>query len=139
MIARKTENALELVPMVAHWEPPPPNFAPVMPPPADRERIRGAYLRARFPGVIRSEQDLDDEARVIDAAQCYAEDGKQDRARELVEIALAAHPGRQAFRNAFAKASLNACDGPADRTPRIHAARIRRLLVLGADSPAVHS
>jgi hypothetical protein len=64
----------------------------------DGERVREAYLRSRFPGVIRGLADLSDAGRVMDAARCYVEDGRADRARELVRMAIDVHPDVAAFR-----------------------------------------
>jgi hypothetical protein len=48
--------------------------------------------------VIRGLADLSDAGRVMDAARCYVEDGRADRARELVRMAIDVHPDVAAFR-----------------------------------------
>lgn len=52
-----------------------------------------AYLRARFPGAIRSPEDLEDVLRVAQAIHCYLLDGRNDRAAELCELAGLADSG----------------------------------------------
>lgn len=92
----------------------------------DPDAIREAYLQARFPGVIRVLSDLGDADRVIDAARCYAYDGRADRAQELVTLALAEHPGLGAQLQV-----QPASAGPG--RPACHqAARIHRILVARA-------
>lgn len=133
MATGKSLPALELVPLDAPWPQPAAAKAPPAAAASERERVRLAYLRARFPAVIREERDLADAARVAEAARCYAADGRIDRARELADLVPAAFPELGAFDDPdqrFAMAAPEAADGCRASG---HAARIRRLLVLEGD------
>ncbi len=125
---RQSTLTLELVPLDAALPAgairPPEPVAPV----PDAGRIRDAYLRARFPGVIRSPADLADADRVIDAVGCYVDDGRLDRARELAGLALASHPELEAFRQARWEATEPPGETALANPAREHAARIHRLL-----------
>jgi hypothetical protein len=59
---------------------------------AQRAKLRGRYLAARFPGVARSAADLLESARIIHSARLYFEDRKSDRAIELLDLAIAQCP-----------------------------------------------
>jgi hypothetical protein len=89
----------------------------------DGERVREAYLRARFPGVIRGLADLADAGRVMDAARCYVEDGRADRARELVRMAIDVHPDVTAFRQSHWEEPPSATD-PGSSPARLYAREI---------------
>jgi len=60
---------------------------------AQRAKMRGRYLAARFPGVARSAADLLESERIIHSARLYFEDRKSDRAIELLDLAIAQCPG----------------------------------------------
>ena len=53
-----------------------------------RRRIRERYLCARFPGVVRAVADLQRAEDVIKSARLYFEDGREDLALELLEMAI---------------------------------------------------
>jgi hypothetical protein len=59
---------------------------------AQRAKMRGRYLAARFPGVARSAADLLESERIIHSARLYFEDRKSDRAIELLDLAIAQCP-----------------------------------------------
>ncbi len=89
------------------------------------DRVREAYLRARFPGVVRGLADLADADRVMDAARCYVEDGRSDRARELVRLAIGVHPDVTAFRQSPWEVPGDAAS-PASSPARLYAGEIHR-------------
>jgi hypothetical protein len=60
---------------------------------AQRAKMRGRYLAARFPGVARNAADLLETERIIHAARLYFEDNKSDRAIELLDLAITQCPG----------------------------------------------
>jgi hypothetical protein len=62
-----------------------------------RQRVRDAYVAARFPGVARSSHDLARVRSVIAAAQAYFEDGDARRAEELLEFAAELQPAAEAL------------------------------------------
>ena len=51
-------------------------------------RVRDAYLRSRFPELIRAAADLRDAPVVIDCARRFLGSGRADRALDLLEIAI---------------------------------------------------
>lgn len=114
---------LELVPMDDSPSPPASRTAPAAERTPDPDALREAYLQARFPGVIRELSDLGDKDRVSDAVRCYAEEGRADRAQELVMLALAELPDREAR---LQPQPAGTATGP---TAYHHAARIHRFLV----------
>jgi hypothetical protein len=64
---------------------------------AQRAKIRGRYLAARFPGVTRSAADLLETKRIIQAARLYFEERKSDRAIELLDLAIAQCPADESL------------------------------------------
>jgi hypothetical protein len=64
---------------------------------AQRAKIRGRYLAARFPGVARTAADLFETERVIHAARLYFEERKSDRALELLDLAIAECPADESM------------------------------------------
>ena len=129
---RWSAMTLELVPLDAAPAPATSCPAPTLAPVPDADAIRDAYLRARFPGVIHALADLGDANQVIDAARCYAEDGRIDRAQELMALALTRHPDMKAPRKAPQEGVSPVDDAMADRTAARHAAQIHRFLVAEA-------
>ncbi|NJD89477.1 MAG: hypothetical protein FIB05_15870 [Betaproteobacteria bacterium] len=109
---RYAARTLELLPIDDYPLPAAPAPSPARAGTSDARSIRDAYLRARFPGVIRGAEDLEDASRVADAIHCYRLDGRDDRANELRELAGLADPRR----------------GQACGRDRDHAARIHRWL-----------
>jgi len=57
--------------------------------------VRDAYIATRFAGVARCGEDLAETERVIRAARLYFEDSQPAMATELLDIAIALHPGRE--------------------------------------------
>jgi hypothetical protein len=82
---------------------------------AARQRVRDAYVAARFSGVARSSQDLARVRTVIKAAQTYLEDGNQRRAEELLEFATELQPGSEALPLARLELALRLADSEAYR------------------------
>jgi hypothetical protein len=64
---------------------------------AQRAKMRGRYLAARFPGVARSAADLLESERIIHSARLYFEDRKSDRAIELLDLAIAQCPADESL------------------------------------------
>ncbi len=62
-----------------------------------RQRIRDAYVAARFAGVARTSHDLAHTRHVIKSAHHYFEDGNTDRAEELLDLAAELQPSCQAL------------------------------------------
>jgi hypothetical protein len=60
-----------------------------------RQRVRDAYIAARFPGVARSSRDLARVRSVINAANVYLEDGESRRAEELLDVAAELLPASE--------------------------------------------
>lgn len=89
---RHDVNILELLPLEDYPSPAVHAPTPVRASERDARSIRNDYLRARFPGVIRSPEDLEDALRMADAIHCYLLDGRDDRAAELRELAGLAGP-----------------------------------------------
>jgi hypothetical protein len=59
-------------------------------------QIRDRYILARFPGVMRSSEDLVDAGEVIKAARIYFEDNLAVRGLELLQFATEVDPSREA-------------------------------------------
>ena len=91
---RQDAKPLELLPLDAYPAPAAPTPASARAVERDARSIRNDYLRARFPGVIRGAEDLEDTLRMADAIHCYLLDGRDDRAAELRELAGLAAPGQ---------------------------------------------
>lgn len=91
---RRSASLLSLVPKDGGVASAPAAAAPSRPPglATSADRIRESYLNARFPGVVRSAADLRDVRRVIDGARLYFQDRRLDRARELLQVAVAERP-----------------------------------------------
>ena len=64
---------------------------------AQRAKLRGRYLAARFPGVAKTPADLMQSDRVIQAARLYFEERKLDRAMELLDLAIGQCPGDESL------------------------------------------
>ncbi len=64
---------------------------------AQRGKLRGRYLAARFPGVARTPADLLDTERMIRSARLYFEDRKLDRAVELLDLAIGQSPADESM------------------------------------------
>jgi len=80
-----------------------------------RQRIRDAYIAARFAGVARSSHDLAPARHVIKSAHHYFEDGNTDRAGELLDLAAELQPSSQALWLARLELALRARDAAAYR------------------------
>ena len=50
--------------------------------------VRDQYIADRFPGVAEGGRDLENVARVIGGARLYFDEGKTDRALELLDLAI---------------------------------------------------
>ncbi len=77
---------------------------------AARQRVRDAYVTARFSGLARSSQDLARVRAVVRAAQIYLEDGNQRRAEELLELATELQPVSEALPLARLELALRVAD-----------------------------
>ena len=115
-------------PVVSKAEPPKPAPAPkpvdepvravekvsVLEDPA-RQRIRDAYVAARFAGVARTSHDLARTRHVIKSAHLYFEDGNTGRAEELLDLATDLQPSSQALWLARLELALRMRDSAAYR------------------------
>ncbi|APV51438.1 hypothetical protein BWI17_18115 [Betaproteobacteria bacterium GR16-43] len=59
-------------------------------------RIRQRYLAARFPGVLKSAEDLGNVPHIVKCARLLFEDGLAARAGELLDLAVEEHPEHEA-------------------------------------------
>jgi hypothetical protein len=118
-------TALELVPLDAPLKAIEARTARPSTAAQESDRVREAYLRSRFPGVIRGLADLSDAGRVMDAARCYVGDGRADRARELVRLAIGVQPDVTAFRQSPCEAPPAAAS-PGSSPARLYAGEIHR-------------
>jgi hypothetical protein len=75
-----------------------------------RQRVRDAYVAARFTGVARNSQDLARVRAVIRAAEIYFDDGNVRRAEELLDLAAALQPSSEALPLARLEIALRAGD-----------------------------
>jgi hypothetical protein len=64
---------------------------------AQRTKLRGRYLAARFPGVAKTSADLMQSDRMIEAARLYFEERKLDRAIELLDLAIGQCPADESL------------------------------------------
>ena len=62
-----------------------------------RQRVRDAYVAARFSGVARSSQDLARVRAVIRASETYFGDGNLRLAEELLDLAIDLQPASEAL------------------------------------------
>jgi hypothetical protein len=60
-------------------------------------KLRDRYVSARFPGVIRSALDLECAELVIKSARLFFEDGQNDLALELLDLAVDSNPRCEAI------------------------------------------
>ena len=67
-------------------------------PEAERKEIRDRYVSARFRGLFTSADQFQDVRRVIKAARLCYEDGRLDRAQELLAIAIQHSPEQSDLR-----------------------------------------
>lgn len=79
------------------------------------QRIRDAYVAARFAGVARTSHDLARTRHVIKSAQLYFEDGNTSRAAELLDLAAELQPSSQALWLARLELALRMRDSAAYR------------------------
>ena len=80
-----------------------------------RQRIRDAYVAARFVGVARTSHDLANTRHVIKSAQLYFEDGNTGRAEELLDLAAELQPSSEALWLARLELALRMGDAAAYR------------------------
>ena len=80
-----------------------------------RQRVRDAYVAARFTGVARTSHDLGRVRAVIRAAEIYHEDGNVRRAEELLELAASLQPSSEALPLARLEIALRLGDSEAYR------------------------
>ncbi len=64
---------------------------------ARRKRIRDRFVYVRFDGALKGTADFAKPARVIKAARLYFEDGRGDRAEELLALALKHRPDEHSY------------------------------------------
>jgi hypothetical protein len=85
-----------------------------------RQRVRDAYVAARFTGVARSSHDLARVRAVIRAAETYFGDGNVRRAEELLDFAAALQPASEALPLARLEIALRLGDSEGYRRTAIH-------------------
>jgi hypothetical protein len=74
--------------------------------------IRDQYVADRFPGVAQCGQDLENVPLVIGAARLYFDEGKTDRALELLDLAVQQCPFDEALRLARLEIAFLLRDAP---------------------------
>ncbi len=80
-------------------------------PSEERARIRDRYITVRFAGAIRGTRDLQSPRTVIDAARHYFEEGKFERSRELLELAIEGSAHEESLRLAAIEIAFLTRDG----------------------------
>ena len=66
----------------------PPELAAALSPAPSAANVRDQYIATRFPGLAQSGTDLEDAAAIIAGARLYFDEGKTDRALELLDLAI---------------------------------------------------
>ena len=84
-----------------------------------RQRIRDAYIAARFPGVAKSSQEFSRVRAVIKAAQVYFDDTNPRRAEELLDLASELIPASEALPLARLELALRQSDSESYRRTAI--------------------
>jgi hypothetical protein len=74
--------------------------------------IRDQYIADRFPGVARCGADLENVALVVAGARLYFDEGKTDRALELLDLAVQQRPFDEPFRLARLEIAYLLRDAP---------------------------
>ena len=74
--------------------------------------VRDQYIADRFPGLARCGKDLEDVALVIGGARLYFDEGKTDRALELLDLAVQQCPFNEPLRLARLEIAFLLRDGP---------------------------
>jgi hypothetical protein len=74
--------------------------------------IRDQYIADRFPGLAQSGEDLEDVALVIEGARLYFDEGKTDRALELLDLAIEQCPFDEPLRLARLEIAFLLRDAP---------------------------
>lgn len=75
-----------------------------------RQRVRDAYVGARFAGFARNSHDLARVRAVVKAAELYFEDGNPLRAAELLDLAIELQPSAEPLWRARLDIALRAQD-----------------------------
>jgi hypothetical protein len=74
--------------------------------------VRDHYIADRFPGLMECGEDLQEVARVIGGARLYFDEGKTDRALELLDLAIEQSPFDEPLRLARLEIAFLLRDGP---------------------------
>jgi hypothetical protein len=74
--------------------------------------IRDRYIATRFPGLARCGEDLEDVGLVIGGARLYFDEGKTDRALELLDLAIEQCPFDEPCRLARLEVAFLLRDAP---------------------------
>ena len=74
--------------------------------------VRDHYIADRFPGLMKCGEDLEDAALVIGGARLYFDEGKTDRALELLDLAIEQSPFNEPLRLARLEIAFLLRDGP---------------------------
>lgn len=80
---------------------------------ARRRRIRDRFVYVRFDGALKGTADFNSPGKVVKAARLYFEDGRGDRADELLALALKHRPEEHAYWLARLEIRFLLGDGPA--------------------------
>jgi hypothetical protein len=78
-----------------------------------RARLRDRYIAARFPGMARGASALHEIEHVIHTARLFFEDGKVDRAHELLALAVQESPRDKSLRLAQLEIAFLCADADA--------------------------